>query len=91
MSDLTHLDEDGAARMVDVGAKAETHRVAIASGRITMGAEALAAIRQGDAPKGDVLGTVGNSGIAGPTQLHFEIRRGSDPLDPMLFLAIEGS
>ena len=36
MADLTHLDEKGNARMVDVGGKAETHRVAIASGRIRM-------------------------------------------------------
>ena len=63
MSDLTHLGEDGAARMVDVGGKAETHRVAIASGRITMGEDALAAIREGDAPKGDVLGTARIAGI----------------------------
>ncbi len=63
MTDLTHLGEDGAARMVDVGGKVETHRVAIASGRITMGAAALAAIREGDAPKGDVLGTARIAGI----------------------------
>ena len=63
MSDLTHLGEDGAARMVDVGGKAETHRVAIASGRITMTPDALAAIREGDAPKGDVLGTARIAGI----------------------------
>jgi len=63
MNGLTHLGEDGAARMVDVGAKAETHRVAIASGRITMSAEALCAIREGDAPKGDVLGTARLAGI----------------------------
>lgn len=63
MSGLTHLGEDGAARMVDVGGKAETHRVAIASGRITMSNEALAAIREGDAPKGDVLGTARIAGI----------------------------
>ncbi|MGB3471998.1 MAG: cyclic pyranopterin monophosphate synthase MoaC [Erythrobacter sp.] len=63
MSDLTHLGEDGAARMVDVGAKVETHRVAIASGRITMSTAALAAIREGDAPKGDVLGTARIAGI----------------------------
>jgi len=54
---LTHIDADGTARMVDVGAKAETRRIAVASGRITMTAAALAAIRAGDAPKGDVLGT----------------------------------
>lgn len=63
MAELTHLDESGAARMVDVGGKAETSRVAIASGRIAMSAEALAAIRAGDAPKGDVLGTARVAGI----------------------------
>jgi len=63
VDDLTHIGEDGAARMVDVGGKAETHRVAIASGRITMGAASLTAIREGDAPKGDVLGTARLAGI----------------------------
>ncbi len=60
---LTHIDSDGTARMVDVGAKAETRRIAIASGRITMSAEALEAIRAGNAPKGDVLGTARIAGI----------------------------
>ncbi|KTR84857.1 molybdenum cofactor biosynthesis protein MoaC [Novosphingobium barchaimii] len=60
---LTHIDGDGTARMVDVGAKAETQRLARASGRIRMEAEALAAIKQGDAPKGDVLGTARIAGI----------------------------
>ncbi|WP_288483623.1 cyclic pyranopterin monophosphate synthase MoaC, partial [uncultured Novosphingobium sp.] len=60
---LTHIDGDGTARMVDVGAKAETQRLARASGRIRMDAEALAAIKQGDAPKGDVLGTARIAGI----------------------------
>ncbi|KHK91581.1 cyclic pyranopterin monophosphate synthase MoaC [Novosphingobium malaysiense] len=60
---LTHIDSEGSARMVDVGAKAETQRVAVASGRITMTVEALAAIRAGDAPKGDVLGTARIAGI----------------------------
>ena len=63
MTDLTHLDESGAARMVDVGGKQTTQRVAVASGLITMSAEALAAIRAGDAPKGDVLGTARIAGI----------------------------
>jgi cyclic pyranopterin monophosphate synthase len=49
--------------MVDVGGKAETARRAIASGRITMSAEALAAIEAGNAPKGDVLGTARIAGI----------------------------
>lgn len=60
---LTHLDAEGSARMVDVGGKAQTARRAVASGRITMSAAALAAIRAGDAPKGDVLGTARLAGI----------------------------
>ena len=53
---LTHLDESGTARMVDVGAKAVTERMARAGGIIRMNAGALAAVKAGDAPKGDVLG-----------------------------------
>ena len=49
--------------MVDVGAKAVTHRVAIAAGRIAMSAAALEAVRAGDAPKGDVLGAARFAGI----------------------------
>jgi len=63
MSRLTHLDALGNARMVDVGGKRETARSATASGRIAMSAEALAAIRQGDAPKGDVLAAARIAGI----------------------------
>ena len=63
MSKLTHLDEHGHARMVDVGGKAETARVAIASGRIRMSPQALAAIRDGDVPKGDVLAAARIAGI----------------------------
>jgi cyclic pyranopterin phosphate synthase len=63
MSKLTHLDESGAARMVDVRGKPATARCAVASGRITMSSEALAAIRAGDVPKGDVLGTARIAGI----------------------------
>lgn len=63
MTKLTHLDESGAARMVDVGGKAETQRRAVASGRITMSPEALAAIREGEAPKGDVLAAARIAGI----------------------------
>lgn len=54
---LTHIDAQGSARMVDVGAKPATARLAVASGRIRMSMAALEAIRKGDAPKGDVLGT----------------------------------
>jgi cyclic pyranopterin phosphate synthase len=63
MADLTHLDAQGNARMVDIGGKAETSRVAIASGRIRMSAAALAAIRDGDVPKGDVLAAARIAGI----------------------------
>ena len=63
MSGLTHLDSDGNARMVDVGGKPETRRVAVASGRISMSAAALGAIREGDVPKGDVLAAARIAGI----------------------------
>jgi cyclic pyranopterin monophosphate synthase len=63
MSKLTHLDESGAAHMVDVSAKAETAREAVAEGRIAMSAEALAAIREVSAKKGDVLATARIAGI----------------------------
>jgi len=53
---LTHFDAGGRAHMVDVGAKAKTHRVAVASGRILMQASTLRTVLQGDAKKGDVLG-----------------------------------
>ena len=53
---LTHFDERGAARMVDVAGKDETHRVAVAAGWIRMRPETLAIVRSGTAKKGDVLG-----------------------------------
>ncbi len=63
MSGLTHLDETGAARMVDVSAKADTARVAVAEGRIEMSPEALTAIRDGTTKKGDVLAVARVAGI----------------------------
>ncbi len=63
MAELTHLDEKGQARMVDVGAKAETQREAIAAGRVLMRPETLALLRAGTLPKGDVLGTARVAGI----------------------------
>ena len=63
MSDLTHLDEHGAARMVDVGAKPERQRRAVAEGRIRMSGEALAALWDGTGPKGDALATARIAGI----------------------------
>ncbi|MGA1797421.1 cyclic pyranopterin monophosphate synthase MoaC [Sphingomonas sp. 4RDLI-65] len=63
MTGLTHIDEAGAARMVDVGGKAVTAREAVASGRITMSAKAAAAIGAGTAKKGDVLAVARVAGI----------------------------
>jgi len=63
MSQLSHLDEQGHARMVDVGEKAPTQREAVAVGRIVMQPETLALIQGGDLPKGDVLGTARLAGI----------------------------
>ncbi|MDZ7893492.1 MAG: cyclic pyranopterin monophosphate synthase MoaC [Sphingobium sp.] len=60
---LTHLNEQGEARMVDVSAKAETTRTAIATGRIDMSAPARAAIGTGTVPKGDVLAAARIAGI----------------------------
>lgn len=54
---LTHLDETGAAHMVDIGAKPDAVRKAVAGGVIRMSDAALTAIKAGDAPKGDVFGT----------------------------------
>ncbi len=63
MSKLTHLDDNGAAHMVDVSAKADTVREAVAEGRISMSPDTLTAIRQGSAKKGDVLATARIAGI----------------------------
>lgn len=63
MAELTHLDAAGKARMVDVGAKPDTARQAVASGQIKMNAAALAAIRDGAVPKGDVLAAARIAGI----------------------------
>ena len=63
MTRLTHLDEQGAARMVDVSAKAVTAREAEATGTITMSSEALAAIHDGRVAKGDVLAVARIAGI----------------------------
>jgi cyclic pyranopterin monophosphate synthase len=60
---LTHLDESGAARMVDVSGKSATGRTAVAQGRIRMSADAAAAIRDSAVAKGDVLATARLAGI----------------------------
>ena len=63
MSNLTHLDDKGAARMVDVGGKAETVRSATAAGRIRMAPATLEAVKNGSGPKGDVLSAARIAGI----------------------------
>jgi cyclic pyranopterin monophosphate synthase len=63
MAELTHLDESGAARMVDVGQKAHTERVAVAGARVQMLPETLALIVQGTHKKGDVLAVARIAGI----------------------------
>lgn len=60
---LTHLDDAGAPRMVDVGEKEVTRRTAVAEGRIRMAPGTLAAIREGRTPKGDVLQVARLAGI----------------------------
>ena len=62
---LTHFDERGAAHMVDVAAKPETHRVAVATGSIHMRPETLALVTSGTAKKGDVLGVARIAAIQG--------------------------
>jgi cyclic pyranopterin monophosphate synthase len=63
MKDLSHVDAEGRARMVDVGEKGVTARTARAEGSITMSADALAAIERNAVSKGDVIGTARIAGI----------------------------
>ena len=63
MSELTHLDDEGTARMVDVGAKEATARRAVARAVVRMSPETAARVAAGDAPKGDVLGVARIAGI----------------------------
>ena len=63
MSELTHLDAHGNARMVDVSAKPVSERRAVARAEVRMSPETAAALARGDAPKGDVLGTARIAGI----------------------------
>ncbi len=65
---LTHIGEDGAANMVDVGDKSETDRIAVAEGWVRMQPETLQMIRSGDAKKGDVIGTARLAGIMAAKQ-----------------------
>ena len=70
MTKLTHLDDKGAARMVDVSDKAVTSRTAIAQGFVAMRADTLALIETGTAKKGDVLATARIAGIMAAKRTH---------------------
>lgn len=70
MSRLSHLDAQGQAHMVDVGEKDETARIAIAEGLVIMQAATLAIVRDGEAKKGDVLGTARLAGIMAAKRTH---------------------
>jgi cyclic pyranopterin monophosphate synthase len=65
MTELTHVDESGRARMVDVSGKDVTARSARASGRVLLSAAAVAALRAGNVPKGDALAVARIAGIMG--------------------------
>jgi len=67
-SRLTHVDESGAARMVDVSDKSVTTRVAVASGRVLVSAEVIGLLRGVGVPKGDALGIARVAGIMGAKQ-----------------------
>jgi len=67
---LTHLGQRGQARMVDVGGKAATERVALAQGRVVMTAKTLETVLAGDARKGDVLGAARIAGIMAAKRTH---------------------
>jgi cyclic pyranopterin monophosphate synthase len=67
---LTHIGARGEARMVDVGGKPATERIAVAEGRVTMSAQTLEAVLKGDAKKGDVLGAARIAGTMGAKRTH---------------------
>ena len=70
MTKLSHLNERGEARMVDVSDKAVTHRTAIAEGFVAMEAATLALVEKGEAKKGDVLATARIAGIMAAKRCH---------------------
>ena len=67
---LTHFDAAGRAQMVDIGDKADTRRVAVATGRVRMAPETLAVIREGRAAKGDVLAVAQVAAIMAAKKTH---------------------
>lgn len=72
-AELTHIDEKGQARMVDISGKPETARVAVARGRVLMKAETFQILKSGQAKKGDVLGVARVAGIMAAKQTGYLI------------------
>ena len=70
MAKLTHIDDEGAARMVEVGSKQKTERTAVAEGRVRLSAEAFRALVEGNLKKGDALGTARIAGIMAAKRTH---------------------
>jgi len=89
MAELTHLDDSGRARMVDVAAKEVTERRAVARALVRMAPETAAAVARGDAPKGDVLGTARIAGIQAAKRTH-ELIPLCHPL-PLSFIGVEAA
>ncbi|HUA05948.1 MAG TPA: cyclic pyranopterin monophosphate synthase MoaC [Solirubrobacteraceae bacterium] len=89
MSDLTHLDSAGRARMVDVGEKPATERRAVARAVVRVSPETAQKVRDGDAPKGDVLGVARIAGIQAAKRTA-ELIPLCHPL-PLTFVGVEGS
>jgi cyclic pyranopterin monophosphate synthase len=89
MGELTHLGDDGSARMVDVGGKDVTERRAVARAIVRMSPSTAAAVAAGDAPKGDVLGTARIAGIqaAKRTDSLIPLCHGL----PLSYVGVEGS
>ena len=86
---LTHLDESGRARMVDVGDKAVTERRAVARAVVELSADTARAVDAGDAPKGDVLGVARIAGIQAAKRTA-ELIPLCHPL-ALTFVGVEGS
>ena len=87
--ELTHLDDEGSARMVDVGSKPESERIAVAEAVVRMRPETAAAVARGDGPKGDVLGTARIAGI-GAAKRAGELVPLAHPI-PLSFVDVRGS
>jgi cyclic pyranopterin phosphate synthase len=89
MSELTHLDAAGRARMVDVGDKPVSDRRALARALVRVSPETARAVEAGDAPKGDVLGTARIAGIQAAKRTS-ELIPLCHPLS-LSFIGVEGS